>query len=60
MGEHSSKTYAVRSGEKIIAYFRASIENKVVLLHEITETNEDRIHKDSSVPSETRRRERGI
>jgi predicted N-acetyltransferase YhbS len=40
VGEHSSKTYALRSGEEIIAYFRVGIENKVVLLHEITETNE--------------------
>jgi hypothetical protein len=39
VGEHPSKTYAVRNKGKIIAYFRASVENKEVLLHEITETN---------------------
>ena len=38
VGEHPSKTYTVRSGGKIMAYFRVSIENKAVLLHEITET----------------------
>jgi predicted N-acetyltransferase YhbS len=39
VGEHTSKTYAVRRDGEIIAYFRATIENKSVLLHEITETN---------------------
>ena len=39
VGEHTSKTYVVRRRGIIIAYFRASVENKEVLLHEITETN---------------------
>lgn len=39
VGEHPSKTYAVRDGEQIRTYFRVSIENKIVLLHEITETD---------------------
>ncbi|MCX6649729.1 MAG: GNAT family N-acetyltransferase [Candidatus Bathyarchaeota archaeon] len=39
VGEHPSKTYAVRNKGKIIAYFRASVEDKTVLLHEITETD---------------------
>ena len=39
VGEHPSKTYAVRQGGKITAYLRANVKDKVVLLHEITETN---------------------
>lgn len=39
VGEHPSKTYAVRRGGEIVAYFRVSVENKAVLLHEITETD---------------------
>ncbi len=39
VGEHKSTTYAVRISDEIIAYFRAGIEGKAVLLHEITEAN---------------------
>ncbi len=39
VGEHKSTTYAVRVNSKIAAYFRAGVEGKVVLIHEVTETD---------------------
>jgi hypothetical protein len=38
LGEHKSTTYALKVGGHISAYFRAGIEGKTILLHEITET----------------------
>jgi len=40
VGEHKSTTYAVRVGGEITSYFRAGVEGKAVLLHEVTETDE--------------------
>jgi predicted acetyltransferase len=34
VGEHASKTYVVRRGGKIKAYFRVEVKEKTVLLHE--------------------------
>ncbi len=39
LGEHKSTTYAVKVGGHISAYFRAGIEGKTLLLHEIAETS---------------------
>ncbi len=41
VGEHTSKTYAVREGGRMIAYFRADVKEKALLLHEFAGVDPD-------------------
>jgi hypothetical protein len=41
VGESTNQTYVVKRNGSLIAYFRATIEGTVVLLHEINDTDEE-------------------